>query len=205
MASPNDPNKPLGDRSKVEREVGGGMRWGWIWVLIVIIITLVIWFGGFGWGTSGGWWATRSAPRLAPAPNANLQQSPAPVTPGQQTNGAALNGDGVQILTSPHKSALVGQPFDIRNVPVVEKDGNHALWIGANSVEPMLVVLVGADAANADAAAAQGSRVDVTGTVERAPSAENARRQWQLNAEGAKRLEQEGAYVQATIARPSQP
>lgn len=204
MASPNDPNKPLGDRSKVEREVGGGMRWGWIWIAIVIIIILVIWFGGFGWGTSGGWWATRSAPRLAPAPNANLQQNPAPVTPGQQANGA-VNGDGVQILTSPHKSALVGQPFDIRNVPVVEKDGPRAIWIGANNMEPMLVVLAGNEATNADAAVAQGSRVDVTGTVEHAPSAEIAQRQWQLSADGVKRLEQEGAYVQATVARPSRP
>lgn len=205
MASPNDPNRPLGDRRKVEREVGGGMRWGWIWIAIVIIIILVIWFGGFGWGTSGGWWASRSTPRLAPAPNENAQQNPAPVTQGQQPNSAALGGDGVQILASAHKSALVGQPFDIRNVPVQEKDGDHALWIGANNMGPMLVVLVGNEATHADAAIAQGSRVDVTGTVERAPSAQIAQRQWKLSADGAKRLEQEGAYVQATIARPAQP
>lgn len=200
-----DPNNPLGDRRKVEREVGGTMRWGWIWILIAIIIILVIWFGGYGWGTSGGWWASRSRPRLAPAPNENAQQNPTPLTQGQQANSAALGGDGVQILTSTNKSALVGQPFDIRNVPVEEKDGQRALWIGANNIQPMLVVLVGNNAANADAAIAQGSRIDVTGTVERAPSAQIAQKQWQLSADGAKRLEQEGAYVQATIARPAQP
>lgn len=205
MASLNDPNGPLGERRKVEQEVGGGMRWGWIWTATVIIIILVVWFGGFGWGTSGGWWASRSAPRLEPAPNANLQQDPAPVTPDQQPSGVTLGGNGVQILASTHKSALVGQPFDIRNVPVVEKDGDQALWVGAKSMEPMLVVLVGNDAAKAEAVVVQGSRVDLTGVVERAPSTEIARRQWQLSADGAKRLEQEGAYGQATIARPAQP
>lgn len=205
MASPNDPNKPLGDRRKVAREVGGGMRWGWIWILVVIIVILVVWFGGFGWGGPGGFLTGRHPKPLASAPNANVQQNPAAVTQGQPPNSAALGGDGVQILTATHKAALVGQPFDIRNVPVTEKDGSHAFWIGANNMEPMLVVLVGSEASNADAAIPQGSRADITGTVERAPSAQIARRRWQLSEEGAKRLEQEGAYVQATIARPAQP
>lgn len=203
MASPDDPNKPLGDRSKVEREVGGGVRWGWIWIIIAIIVILVVWFGGFGWGGPGGFLMRHQKP-LPAAPNANVQQNPAPLTQGRQPNSAAVGGDGVQILTSTHKSALVGQPFDIRNVPVEEKDGDHAVWIGANNLEPMLVVLVGQEATNADAGITQGSRVDVTGTVERAPSAQLAQREWHLSADGAKRLEQEGAYVQATIARPAQ-
>lgn len=204
MASPNDPNKPLGDREKVTREVGGGMRWGWIWILVVIIVILVVWFGGFGWGGSAGFLTGRHRQPLPAAPNANVQQNPAAVTQGQQPNSSALGGDGVQILTATHKAALVGQPFDIRNVPVTEKDGNHAFWIGANGGEPMLVVLVGGEAAAADAAIPQGSRVDITGTVERAPSAQIAQRQWSLSEDGAKRLEQEGAYVQATVARPAQ-
>lgn len=200
MASPDDPNKPLGDRDKVEREVGAGMRWGWIWVVILIIVILVVWFGGFGWGTSGGWFASRHNPPLAATPAANT-----PTMQGQQPNATAVSGDGVQILTATNKAALIGEPFDIRNVPVKEKAGDHAIWIGANDIEPMLVVLMGDQAAATVGGVAQGSRVDVTGTVERAPSAEIASKQWSLSADGARRLEQEGAYVQATVIRPTQP
>src|SRR6185312_2411970 len=52
----DDPNRPLGDRDRVEREVGARVGYGWIWIWIAIIIILVIWFGGFGWGGYGGWW-----------------------------------------------------------------------------------------------------------------------------------------------------
>lgn len=201
MASPNDPNKPLGDRRKVEREVGGTMRWGWIWIVIAIIILLVVWFGGFGWGTYGGWWGSRSRQRLH-TPASTVPPAMASQQPG---NNTAVGGNGVQILASANKGALVGQPFDIRDVPITEKDGNNALWIAANNMEPMLVVLVGNEATQAVAGVAQGSRVNLTGTVERAPSAQIARKQWSLSADGTKRLEQEGAYVQATILQTTQP
>jgi len=59
----DDPNRPLGDRDRVEREVGARVGYGWIWIWIAIIIILVIWFGGFGWGGYGGWWWGNRPPR----------------------------------------------------------------------------------------------------------------------------------------------
>lgn len=96
MASP-DPNRPLGDRDRVERDVGAGIGYGWIWIWIAIIIIIVIWFGGFGWGGYGGWWWGRRPQTAVVQPNPANGQNGSLATNGQFTNGA-LGGAGVQIL-----------------------------------------------------------------------------------------------------------
>lgn len=206
MASPNDPNKPLGDHEKVAREVGAHVRYGWIWIWIVIIIILVIWFGGFGWGGYGGWW-WGSHPHTAVLPNGPNAAVPANPPPGigqpeSAGSHAALGGDGVQILTAADKHHFIKQPFVIRHVPVQKTNSDKAFWIGINNSDTMLVVLTG-DAANGKIQ--QGQRVNVTGRVSRAPSAENAKRMWSLSDEDAKRLEEQGAFVQATQVQTDQP
>lgn len=201
MASP-DPNKPLGDRDRVEREVGARVGYGWIWIWIAIIIILVIWFGGFGWGGYGGWWWGRHPQTSVAQPNPANGQNAGLATNGQPTNGA-LGGGGVQILTSANKQAFVGKRFSISDVPVQQTNGNQAFWIGANNISPMLVVFEGNNNTS-NAGIQQGARVNVTGMVARAPSAANAKRMWKLSEEDANRLEQQGAYVQASRVEAAQ-
>lgn len=199
----NDPNKPLGDRERVARETGARVGYGWIWIWIVIIIILVIWFGGFGWGGYGGWW-WGSRPHTAVVPHEETggigTAQPAPAG-----NAAALGGSGVQILTAANKQPFINHAFNIRNVPVQQTNSNHAFWIGANNNDTMLVVLTGNQNSAANANLQQGQRVNVTGTVARAPSADNAKRMWSLSDDDAKRLEQQGAYIQATQVQTEQP
>ena len=204
MASP-DPNKPLGDRDRVEREVGARVGYGWIWIWIAIIIILVIWFGGFGWGGYGGWWWGRRPQAAVVQPNAANGNNAGLATRGRPSTNGALAGAGVQILTSTNKQAFVGKPFSIVDVPVQQTNGNRVFWIGANNIPSMLVVLEGDQNTTANADIEQGSRINVTGTVERAPSAAEARRMWKLSDDDAKRLEQQGAYVQASQVQSAEP
>lgn len=148
--------------------------WGWVWFFVLLA---VIWFAGWGWGGYGGWWWGRSAR----ANTATLQ----------------ISGPGVAVLNATDKQAFVGQAFQVRDVPVQGEPGTTALWIGTNSSTPMLVVLTGNGNSAANANIRQGDRVNVTGTVEKAPSAANAKTKWGLNDSGAKQLEQQGAFVQA--------
>lgn len=193
----NDPNQPLGDREKVARETGARVGFGWIWIWIVIIIILVIWFGGFGWGGYGGWWwGSRAHTAVLPHnETGGIRNSAQPAPAGNQ---AALGGPGVQILTAPNKQPFVDQAFDIRNVPVLQTDKGQAFWIGANNNEAMLVVPTENQNNAANANIQQGQRVNVTGTVARAPSASDAKHMWALSDDDAGRLEQQGVYIQAT-------
>ena len=179
MASP-DPNKPLGDRDRIERDVGARVGYGWIWIWIAIIIILVIWFGGFGWGGYGGWWWGRR--------NAQI------VEPAITT----LNGSGVAVLNATNKQPFVGRPFNVRNVPVQSVINDHVFWIGTGNAAPMLVVLQGANNTAANANIAQGDTINVIGTVQKAPTAAIAKQQWSLNDDQANRLQQQGAYIQAS-------
>jgi hypothetical protein len=169
--------------------------YGWIWIWISIIIILVIWFGGFGWGGYGGWWWGNHphAAAVGPAPSSGLANNgqPAPA------NGpAAVTGSGVQILTAPNKQPFVSQPFVINNVPVRKPANDRAFWIGANDSDTMLVVLTGNQNNAGNPNVQNGVRVNISGTVERAPSAEQAKRMWSLSDEDAKKLEQQGVFVQ---------
>ncbi|HET8637294.1 MAG TPA: hypothetical protein VFL96_10625 [Acidobacteriaceae bacterium] len=194
----DDPNRPLGDRDRVEREVGARVGYGWIWIWIAIIIILVIWFGGFGWGGYGGWWWGHRPRTALVGPN---QANGGPAINGQPAPGgspAAVTGSGVQILTSANKQPFVGQPFVINNVPVQNAANDRAFWIGANDNDTMLVVLTGNQNNARNSNAQKGVRVNISGTVERAPSAEQAKRMWSLSDDDAKKLEQQGVFVQAT-------
>ena len=167
------------ERRRIEEERTGGWWWSWWWIWLLIIFA-AIWFAGWGWGGYGGWWWG--------APRTTVVAQPA----GQ------LSGPGVAVLNATNKTAYVGQSFQIRDVPVQSKASNQALWIGMNNTSPMLVVLTGAGNTAANANIGQGNRIDVTGTVEKAPTAGNVNKSWGLDNNGVKRLEQEGAYVQAT-------
>lgn len=227
MASPrrNDPNfnrSTLENLPEVERQVGTGRPFSWAWLWIPVAIA-AFWFVGWGWGPYGGWWwghgaesATQSANATAPAPPANgaqpasgalaggtnpashgssaAAQEPAPAAPP-----AAVSGTGVAVLDAPNKGSFAGQSFQIQNVPVQKQASARAVWIGTNNARnagPTLLVLPqGAKEVQ------QGDRLNATGKVVKAPSAARAEQEWSLSSADAHRLEQEGAYVQATAVQ----
>ncbi len=181
----NRDTEPLRDTRDVDREVGGGMRYGWtwiwVWLLILAFIVAIVWFGGWGWAGYGGWWwGDRNA---------------------QVTQSAAvnmMNGSGVAVLNATNKQPFIGHPFNVSDVPVQTVANDHAVWVGANGATPMLVVLTGNNNTTANANISEGSRININGTLEKAPPAAQAKQQWSLSDDDANRLEQQGAYINAT-------
>ena len=214
MASPQrkDPNEPepiLNAERRVEREVGTGRPFGWWWIWIPIVIA-AFWFVGWGWGPYGGWWwghgnesavgSARATHPVAPATNGQPAAGTNNATTAGQANAAEVTGTGVAVLDSTNKATYVGQNFQIRNIPVESIAGPHAFWIGANNgthSRPMLVVLP-ANYNGANNAITVGDRIDVSGKIDKAPPAIQARHRWSLNGGEANRVDQEGAYIQAT-------
>lgn len=54
---PRDPNstEPPTPADAVRVDPRAGCLWGW-WLLLVIALVCFIWWAGWGWGTSGGYW-----------------------------------------------------------------------------------------------------------------------------------------------------
>lgn len=213
MASPQrpDPDEPRRSYDELERErverarmsrrgVGMGAGFAWWWVFWIVIIALAIWWAGWGWGGSGGWWW---GGRARAVPYGNTYN-------GTRANGnmgtMAISGPGLSALTATDKQPYIGKPFQVNNVPVQNQVNDHVLWIGANNSTPMLVVLTGNGNTTANAQQiGQGTRVDITGTVQKAPPQAQAQQQWQLSGDDATQLERQGAYIQATQVHTVQP
>jgi hypothetical protein len=180
----------------------------WWWVLWLIIIGLFIWWAGWGWGGTGGWWrGTREGYAGNGAAGAAYAPGAAGTAAGATGNGDAgrMSGPGKQVLDATNKSAFINQNFQVNDAPVQGKINNRALWIGASDSSRMLAVLnrTGSSAANADIS--QGTLVNVTGTVEKAPPAAQLRSQWHLSRSDAQRVEQQGVYIQASQVTNAQP
>lgn len=226
--------EPIVDtQRRVEKEVGTGRPFAWAWIWIPIVIA-AFWFCGWGWGSWGGWWwghgstsATQSANNSKtvsmPAQNQpptnnvapNTAQTPAPVTPGgagtpYRAPGAApaanITGSGVAVLDAQNKSSFVGQPFQISNVPVEKVDNNHAVWIGTSNTRnagPLLAVVTGN--AGVMNGLTVGDRVNVSGTVEKAPPAAQQEHNWKISSEDANNVRADGVYVRANQISRAQP
>lgn len=215
MAVPENrnPNVPpphvndLGDQQIVERSSRGGWRWWFIWP---VVFALAIWWAGWGWGGTGGWWFGRTNPAQntrIPAPagsrttetlaNAGAKQ---PVTnSGADAGGARpqeqMVGPGVQILDASNKTAYVGKQFLASDIPVQQRPSNRTMWIGADHT--MLAVLPPNTNGNGNHVnVTQGELVNAKGTVKKAPPEAQAKREWALSDHDASNLEQQGAYVQ---------
>lgn len=103
------------------------------------------------------------------------------------------------MLNSDNKGSFVGQHFEAYALPVQNKIGNDALRVGTSSGASMLVVMPnGLTTGNIR----DGSHLDIGGTVDKPPAADKAEHQWSLNTAEAQRLEEDGAYVQATQVTP---
>lgn len=227
--------EPIVDvQRRVEREVGTGRPFAWAWIWIPIAIA-AFWFCGWGWGSWGGWWwghggpsATHSANNskavqmpaqnqpAATNPGTNTVQTPPPGTPGSagapyRASGAApaasITGSGVAVLDAQNKNSFVGHSFQISDVPVQKVDNNHAVWIGTTNTRragPILAIVSG-NAANVMSALRVGDRINVTGTVEKAPSRAQAEHSWKISSEDANNVEADGVYVRATQITRAQP
>ena len=194
---PPEPQSQL-DKGTPVRE-GRRRRSGYLWIILLLI--LGVWYVGFGWGNSGGWfWGDRTVS--------------APVA-----NDGELSGSGVVILEVANKQDYIGQSFQVQNISVDHWSGNRAVWIGArHRYLPMLLVFSSAatfapqssDAAspgNAGAAESGGSagkvqRLDVTGTLVKAPPRAQAQQEWNLSDDDVNQLEEEGVYIQAGTVQP---
>lgn len=174
-SEPEPDLRNLEEPRRVEKATGSGWRFGFWWVWAIIIV--LIWYVGYGWGGSGGWLRHRTAQPAA-------------------QNDAAQVGDGAVMLQSANKRQYIGQAFNVQNAAVLGAVSPTAYWIGsATNGSPMLLVLQGA------AAYRSGTRIDAAGKVVAAPPAAQAQQQWKLSPTDVKRLEQQGAYVQATEAQ----
>lgn len=187
MATPDnrDPNQrnddaELRDIEKVDVRRGwygrssGGGRWVWLWIWVLIILVAFFWYAGWGWGGYGGWWGGRAHPTVT-------------------------TGSGVAILNSNNKVSYVGHHFDLRDARVQTAVTNTVFWVGNGRSQPMLLVITNAPAGGA-APIAAGDLVATSGTVEKAPSAEQAQVDWHLNDSGARELEQQQAYLKSPYA-----
>lgn len=191
MASPQRPD-PYRPEPHIEPELKitrpprtAGQRIAFAWWLVVLLAAIIFGLGWSLWGRSGqgGWW---SAGHAKSAPSANTSPS-APAT---------IQGMGVEILTATDRRPFVGRNFQVTTVPVISKSNDGAVWIGTRTTPPMLLVLNGSPAAHANIV--PGSLLDVSGTVEKAPPAAQAQREWKLSGNDTAQLEKQGVYIQAT-------
>jgi len=192
-----------------ERPVRGtSAGFAWWWVMWLVIIGLFIWWAGWGWGGSGGWWwgnrggyagaGTTAGGAVAPASAGNAAGGAGTGVAGGAGTAQMMSGPGVQVLNATDKTSFINQPFQANDVPVQDKVNNQALWIGGNNSNRMLAILSGTGNSAANANIGKGNMVNVTGTVEKAPLAAQARSEWHLSSGEANRLEQEGAYIRAS-------
>lgn len=196
-----DPNRRLEDTPELQpgmtnprRSGGGWFAWWWIWLFIILC---AVWFAGWGWGGYGGWWWGNRG--VYPSAYRNGAVTPPGTVAGAAGGSGQLtaSGPGMAILNATNKTASIGQSFAVNGAPIQKKLNDHALWVGQNSSTPMLVVLNGAADTAANANLAAGERVNVMGTVKKAPAPAAARKKWGLSQSGAQRLAQEGAYIEA--------
>lgn len=219
MASPQrpDPDEPRRSYDDLERDrlarermnrrtAGTGAGFAWWWVFWIVVIALAIWWAGWGWGGSGGWWWSgrgRTAPYGTTAPGTSGTAGTG--NAGTPANQAAIAGPGLRALTATNKQSYINKPFQVNNVPVQNQVNDHVFWIGPNNSTAMLVVLTGNGNTAANAQISQGTRVNVTGTMQKAPPQAQAQQQWQLSGDDAAQLERQGAYIQATQVHTVQP
>ena len=102
------------------------------------------------------------------------------------------------ILHATNRQAFLGQTISLTNTQVLHRVNDTELWIGPRDEQSLFVVLAGADNSTKNAGVGEGDRVSVSGAVQKAPSAQQAKQQWHLDDDAAKRLEGQGVYLSGT-------
>jgi hypothetical protein len=98
--------------------------------------------------------------------------------------------------------ASVGRRAVLERVAVDTIPSARTLWIGADG-QRVFVVLDPDVKRIDDARVVAGGRVTLIGLVRRAPTADTAMRQWALDADTARTVEQVGTYLHVTEVRPA--
>jgi hypothetical protein len=110
------------------------------------------------------------------------------------------NGNRILVVSNQPIAATTTTNGNRNAAPNIQTPGNGGQGANGNGGA------MGSANANANSAAythaAQTDLVDVQGTVQKAPSARQAEKQWGLSTAAAKLLEREGAYVQASQVQP---
>jgi hypothetical protein len=156
--------------------------WYWWWGFWIVIFAAAIGWGVWGAVNGNGWWFVgRQSPGRVHAP--------------------PMNGPGVAVLESANKQSFVGQKFQANFVPVQKKISDRVFWVGAKNATPTLLVVKKSGTAGKNGTTIQkGNLIDITGTMQKAPPQAQAQQQWHLSSSGAARLEQEGGYIDASLA-----
>ena len=199
MASPQqrpDPREPEPHfepelrTTQPPRTAGQRLVFAWWWLVLTAVVIFALAWALWGRSGTGGWW---SAGRVKNEPPPNVSQRAQPT----------IQGMGVEILTALDRRPFIGRNFQVTTVPVIDKTNSRAVWIGTKTTPPMLLILNGNSAPNSDIV--KGSLLDVTGSVEKAPPAAEAQRQWNLTDSATSDLEKQGVYIQATKVIAIQP
>lgn len=159
----------------VERRDQGFPWWGWLLIALGVIL-----LGWLLWSLFANNGAVADDPATGPA-------AVAPIT------------DVNTIVANPNQEQLVGQPVQLQVVPVQQVSGDRVVWVGQDPTLPLLVVI---DDATLPAVSpldiAPGQTVNVAGTLQPLPSAEQAQQGWNLSEAELNQLAGQDVYLSAT-------
>lgn len=171
---PNHEDAQPGNRTSERRARRARNLFWTFWIVVAVCVV-----GWLVWGASNG--------------------GHIPFTGQSSVQSPPVSGSGLTALNAADKQPFAGKSFQLNNVPVQTKINSKVFWIGRNKGTSMLMVMNKPNTAK-NGLISEGQLVDVTGTVEKAPPAGQARQQWSLSSGDAARLQQQGAYIQATQA-----
>lgn len=170
----------------------------WIWPVLVVLVGLLWW--GF-WG--GGWFWNRvheGGNNVRPTANnqLSLQNGDQPVTTTKQNDNRTA-----ALLNSTDKQQFIGQSLEIVRTPVLQRVSDSMFWLGSkDDPAPVLVVMAGRAQNAKNANLHEGETMNVVGQVQKAPTVQQATKGWHLSHSSAQRLQQEGAYIEASEVEP---
>lgn len=203
------------------RRFSGGFK-GFFIALAVLVAVAAIWY--LGWGAGGGGFlgqrhhavgtekgnvgqvatdgmnssgdTIQNAKEASPTADMNREQD----NKGQPGLVGVAHGNGAQIMNAPNKQQYIGQHFQVNGVRIEQTAGqDDAFWVklAQSGAQPMLVVLRSGENDSAQKRPTKGDVVDVTGTIEQATDAKKVAKQFSLDRQDERRLQQQGVYVQA--------
>jgi hypothetical protein len=95
----------------------------------------------------------------------------------------------------------IGRRATLERVRILSRPSARTLWIGSDAVR-VFVVLDPDVKQSHEARLTEGAPVTLIGLVRRAPSPDDAMRQWALDAETAETVRDGGIYLHVTEVRP---
>ena len=170
----------------------------WRWPVLVVLIGLLWW--GF-WG-GGSFWNRAHEGDNNVRPTANNQL---PNPDDDQTATKRNDNQSAALLNSTDKQQYIGQSLEIVRTPVLQRVSDSMFWLGAkDDPAPVLVVMAGRAQNAKNANLHEGETTNVVGQVHKAPTVQQATQGWHLSHSSAQRLQQEGAYIEASEVQPIQ-